>query len=577
MADADLSPSSTYGGLDAPPRWNLDQLYAGPTDPGLARDLERAGVLAQSARTRAVLAFELARAVAELEEFETLLARLEGYAELLVAQGDDEKGRYLVRKTEGLRGVARAVSDTVAKAPAASLTQPGLKARGAWVARVRRATPDPQEGSDPAVRAQRLRDLAEAHAALIDANREDLGGLSLEQARADLVRRGPHEGRALADRLDAALADVADAATSVYSVFLALLIEEARERGFDDPVHARFAHDGVSSDTVALALAAARSAGGQAAARLYRLKAQRFGLDVLPHWARRSAAADEAAPAIGWAKALRAARTGLASLSPEAGAQVDKALHAQRIALTVGEGGAFSHPVDGRPFVRAPYGGAAGHALALAHELGHAVHQSFAWAAQGPLLADAQAPLAETAASLSEAAATPELMRGLDADQRLGLTRLRLEDLLNAVVRQAAVHAFEVEAMRLRQEGPLEAEALAHAWSRAHAGIFGPAVSAGATFGRWWILARHLAVAPLYVYAYPLAEGAAAAMTACVPPGQGRAEPYLTFWESGAALTFDEALTAFGAGLHAGADWRAAFGVALDGMVDAYDDLTRRR
>jgi oligoendopeptidase F len=79
--------------------------------------------------------------------------------------------------------------------------------------------------------------------------------------------------------------------------------------------------------------------------------------------------------------------------------------------------------------------------LTLAHELGHAVHQTFA-APLGTLRADTPLTLAETASIFGEGLTFERLLRECGPEERRALLAGRIEDALNTVVRQIAFHRF---------------------------------------------------------------------------------------------------------------------------------------
>ena len=80
--------------------------------------------------------------------------------------------------------------------------------------------------------------------------------------------------------------------------------------------------------------------------------------------------------------------------------------------------------------------------LTLAHELGHAVHQTLA-APKGTLLADTPLTLAETASIFGEGLVFERLLADATGAERRDLLAGRIEDALNTVVRQIAFHRFE--------------------------------------------------------------------------------------------------------------------------------------
>ena len=121
--------------------------------------------------------------------------------------------------------------------------------------------------------------------------------------------------------------------------------------------------------------------------------------------------------------------------------------------------GAYSHPVtpDRHPYVFLNYMGERRDVLTLAHELGHAVHQTLA-APLGTLLADTPLTLAETASIFGEGLVFERLLAEAAPADRRALLAGKIEDGLNTVVRQIAFHRFETRFHAARRHGELAAD-----------------------------------------------------------------------------------------------------------------------
>ena len=131
------------------------------------------------------------------------------------------------------------------------------------------------------------------------------------------------------------------------------------------------------------------------------------------------------------------------------------------------QSGAYSHPVtsDRHPYVFLNYMGERRDVLTLAHELGHAVHQTLA-APLGTLLADTPLTLAETASIFGEGLVFEKLLAEAPQAERRGLLAGKIEDGLNTVVRQIAFHRFETRFHAARQAGELSADEIGALWLR---------------------------------------------------------------------------------------------------------------
>jgi oligoendopeptidase F len=100
------APLDASGGDAALPSWDLSDLYAGPQDPSLAADLERAEAHARDFQVRHATRLTgasgdtLAAAIAEYEAIEEVLGRAMSFAQLLFSSDaqDAENGRFYARR-----------------------------------------------------------------------------------------------------------------------------------------------------------------------------------------------------------------------------------------------------------------------------------------------------------------------------------------------------------------------------------------------------------------------------------------------------------------------------------------------
>ncbi len=139
------------------------------------------------------------------------------------------------------------------------------------------------------------------------------------------------------------------------------------------------------------------------------------------------------------------------------------------------QSGAYSHPVtaDRHPYVFMNYMGERRDVLTLAHELGHAVHQTLAQPL-GTLLADTPLTLAETASIFGEGLVFERLLANASKEERRGLLAGKIEDGINTVVRQIAFHRFETRFHAARMAASwLQSRSAKSGWRR-WAGASGP-------------------------------------------------------------------------------------------------------
>ncbi|WP_374579696.1 M3 family oligoendopeptidase, partial [Phenylobacterium sp.] len=285
---------------------------------------------------------------------------------------------------------------------------------------------------------------------------------------------------------------------------------EDRWRNYPNPAAARHLANEVDADAVQALEDAVVEAYPSVSHRYYALKAKVMGRKSLDYWDR-NAPLDTAAPrTYGWDEAKGMVLASFSDLAPKF-ADTAQAFFAKpwidARPRTGKQSGAYSHPVtaDRHPYVFMNYMGERRDVLTLAHELGHAVHQTLC-APLGTLLADTPLTLAETASIFGEGLVFERLLAGASKQERLGLLAGKIEDGLNTVVRQIAFHRFETQFHALRQEGELAPEDISALWLEVMAESLGPAVKLNAGYEHYWAYVSHFVHAPFYVYAYAFGD-----------------------------------------------------------------------
>jgi oligoendopeptidase F len=236
--------------------------------------------------------------------------------------------------------------------------------------------------------------------------------------------------------------------------------------------------------------------------------------------------------------------------------------------------GAYSHPVtpDRHPYVFLNYMGERRDVLTLAHELGHAVHQTLA-APLGTLLADTPLTLAETASIFGEGLVFERLLAEASPSTRRALLAGKIEDGLNTVVRQIAFHRFESRFHAERRHGELAARDLSAIWLEVMGESLGPAVRLNAGYEVYWAYVSHFVHAPFYVYAYAFGNLLVEAlMEARRQDPRGFPPLYQDLLASGGARTYVEALQPFGLDPRRKAFWDSGCS-RLERLVDEFEAL----
>jgi oligoendopeptidase F len=210
--------------------------------------------------------------------------------------------------------------------------------------------------------------------------------------------------------------------------------------------------------------------------------------------------------------------------------------------------------------------------LTLAHELGHAVHQTLC-APLGTLLADTPLTLAETASIFAEGLTFDRLLATAPKREQRGLLAGRIEDGLNTVVRQIAFHRFETRFHDERQKGEVSQQRINELWLTEMGASLGPAVTLNPGYEHWWAYVSHFVHSPFYVYAYAFGDLLVAAlMEARRADPTGFTPLYRDLLAGGGAKTYVEALKPFGLNPRDPAFWSVGC-KRLERLVDQFEAL----
>jgi oligoendopeptidase F len=352
---------------------------------------------------------------------------------------------------------------------------------------------------------------------------------------------------------------------------------EDRWRKYPDPAASRHLANEVDADAVQALEAAVVEAYPSISHRYYALKAKVMGRKTLDYWDR-NAPLDTAQPrTYGWEEAKGMVLESFSDLAPKFADTARTFFIQPWIDARPRAGkqsGAYSHPVTANrhPYVFMNYMGERRDVLTLAHELGHAVHQTLC-SPLGTLLADTPLTLAETASIFGEGLVFERLLAGASKQERLGLLAGKIEDGLNTVVRQIAFHRFETQFHAARLEGELSPDHISGLWLEVMAESLGPAVKLNPGYEHYWAYVSHFVHAPFYVYAYAFGDLLVRGLMEKRREDPAAFAPlYEDLLAAGGTRTYVEALKPFGLNPREKAFWAA--GVSqLERLVDEFDDL----
>ncbi len=352
---------------------------------------------------------------------------------------------------------------------------------------------------------------------------------------------------------------------------------EDRWRKYDGPAHGRHLANEVDADAVAALEAAVVDGYASVSHRYYKLKAKAMGLPYLNHWDRNCPLNAAAPRTYSWDQAQTIVLESFATLAPKF-ADTAKVFFNQpwidALPRAGKQSGAYSHSVTAKrhPFVFMNFMGERRDVLTLAHELGHAIHQTLCQPL-GTLLADTPLTLAETASIFGEGLVFEKLLAEATPAERRDLLAGKIEDGINTVIRQIAFHRFETQFHDLRKQGELSPEEIGGLWLEVMGESLGPAVKLNKGYEHYWSYVSHFVHAPFYVYAYAFGDLLVRGlMEKRREDPAGFAPTYETLLSAGGTKTYVEALSAFGLNPREKAFWAAGMR-QLERLVDEFEAL----
>jgi oligoendopeptidase F len=590
--------------LDTLPQWRLDDLYAGRNDPRIEQDLKAAaeannalvalkGQFVAARADAAKLGELIDRGIRLYEEATNRLWSVGAYAGLATAVARDDpawaKFEADIRARSAAIGADSLFFSLELNALEETEIDAALTAHAAaqrwrpWLRRVRlgrphELTPDLERmliDRAPAVgNWSRLFDETLARLG-IKAGKDHL---TLPEALNRLSHPDPATRKAAAKGIARALEE----ATPVLALSLNTLAFEKqvedRWRKYSTPVQSRHLANEVDAEAVDAMEAAVVESFPRLSHRYYALKAKVMGLKHLEYWDRNAPIDQGPTPTYSWDEAREMVLNSFRELSPKF------ADHAQTFFTQPWidarprqgkQGGAFSHPVtaERHPYVMLNYMGERRDVLTLAHELGHAVHQTLA-SPLGTLLADTPLTLAETASIFGEALVFDRLLAAASGEERRALLAGKIEDALNTVVRQIAFHRFETRFHAARAEGELAGDQIGGLWLEVQSESLGPAVRLGPGYEHYWAYISHFVHAPFYVYAYAFGNLLVESLVEARSRDPAAFTPrYEELLSAGGTRTYVEALKPFGLDPRQKAFWEAGLN-RITRLVDEFEALT---
>jgi len=395
--------------LDALPQWRLDDLYSGREDPRIDADLAAAkaandalvalkGQFVGARGTPAKLGQLIDRGVRLYEDATNGLWSVGAYAGLASSTARDDPAWAKFEgdlRTRSSQIAAESLFFTLelneledAELEAAINAHPPAARWRPWLRRVRLARPHE-------LTADLERMLVDRGPAVANWTRlydETLARLSARVGRERLTLpetlnrlSDPDAARrkSAANGLARALAERESTLSLCLNTVAFEKQVEDRWRRYADPAASRHIANEVDAEAVNALEAAVVEAYPRISHRYYRLKAKVMGKAALDHWDRNAPLTAAAPRQYGWAEARDMVLDSFSALAPKFADTAQTFFAQPWIDARPRPGkqsGAYSHPVTSQrhPFVFLNYMGERRDVLTLAHELGHAVHQTLA-------------------------------------------------------------------------------------------------------------------------------------------------------------------------------------------------------
>ena len=586
------------------PRWTLADLYPGLDAPAYTADLARAeadaGRFAQRylGRLEAMgsgpnTSAELAEAIQAFERLEEILGRVSSYASLVYTEdtSDPRRAKFFADAQERVTTISsdllfftlelNRIEDAVLDRAAAD---PPLVRYKPWLTDIRKDRPHQLDTKLEQLFLEKAVTGRGAWTRLFDetitALRFDVAGekLALEPTLNLLQDARPD----LREQAAGALASTFGSHLRTFALITNTLAKDQeigdRWRDFADVADSRHLSNRVEREVVEALVGAVQAAYPRLSHRYYRMKARWFGKDQLNHWDRNAPLPQAPNEIVPWGEARATVLDAYRSFSPKLADLARRFFDERWIDAELRPGkapGAFSHPTvpSVHPYVLMNYQGRPRDVMVLAHELGHGVHQVLA-GPQGALMAPTPLTLAETASVFGEMLTFRSLVaRASDPRQRFALIALKVEDMLNTVVRQIAFYSFERRLHEERRNGELTADQIGALWLGVQGESLGPAIRLGPGYETFWAYVPHFIHSPFYVYAYAFGDCLVNSLYGVYrTTPEGFAERYLALLEAGGTKHHSELLAPFGLDAHDPQFWTIGLGI-IEGLIDELEAL----
>ncbi|MDC7683511.1 M3 family oligoendopeptidase [Asticcacaulis sp. BYS171W] len=598
-----ITPALDIDSPDTLPIWDLTDLYSGPEDPKIAADFdaaaaalkelgklqgnfiasrgnpERLGLSIDQAATLYERASDLMGGALAFTTLSSTIAREDAHVAKLEA---DLRNKAALISTDSLfLSLELNQLEDWEIEQALRATEKAQKWRP-WLRRIRASRPHELSADLEKLLLEKMPGVAQ-WVRLFDETltrlRAKVGKetLTLNDALTRLGSPDAKVRKAAATGLSEALKDNAPVLALALNTLAFEKQVEDRWRKYPTPAASRHLANEVDADAVDAMADAVGESYAALSHRYYALKAKIMGRKSLDFWDRNAPLTTTEQKKYSWTEAKQIVLDSFARMGPEFAARAQTFFDRPWIDAAPREGkssGAYAHPVSSshHPYVMLNFTGERREVLTLAHELGHAVHQTLA-APLGSILADTPLTLAETASIFAEGLVFEYLVADATPDEKKALLAGKIEDGLNSVIRQIAFHRFEEKFHALRLEGEVSIDQINALWLEIMGESLGPAITLNEGYEYWWAYISHFVHAPFYVYAYAFGD---LLVSALMEKRRENPEGFTPLYEqllsAGGTKTYTEALAPFGMNPREKAFWEMGC-ARLKGLIDQFEAL----
>jgi oligoendopeptidase F len=580
------------------PVWDLADLYRSPDSKELKADIDRARKESQAfekahrGKLAKMSGRNLAAAIAEYERIDESLSRIMSYAGLLYSADMSDPGiaRFFQSMQETVTAIAThllfftlEINRIDDKTLDARLEDKALARYAPWLRDTRAFRPHQLDDSLEKLLLEKAVAGRSAWVRLFDETvaelkfRVELPRGAREMSSAEALNLLSDKDEAVRKAAARSIGQVFGANARTFALITNTLAKdkeiEDKWRAFARPVSSRNLSNHVEDDVVDALVAAVRDAYPRISHRYYRMKAKWLGKKRLDHWDRNAPLPDDDDRVIAWTDAVGTVLDAYGRFSPDLASIGRRFFDNAWIDAPVRPGkapGAFAHPTvpSAHPYLLLNYQGKARDVMALAHELGHGVHQVLA-GAQGHLLSDTPLTLAETASVFGEMLTFRRMLDGAaDTRTRRIMLANKVEDMINTVIRQIAFFEFERRLHDRRRESELLVDDICAIWLEVQGESLGPGIRFDDDYRYYWAYIPHFVHSPFYVYAYAFGDCLVNSLYAVYQNAEaGFAEKYLGMLRAGGTLRHKELLAPFGLDASDPAFWQKGLGV-IEGLID---------